>query len=152
MTVEEALILALNTMKAQNDHLILTNATLVEQNQALVAQNEEFKKYMKSLSDIADNQIKMQHNFEHNKMSIKDIGDSLVMLWGQLTATGVVDEKRQQVPRSPPAPVAGVAATEYGITDLYCEELLEVQCMYCEKIFKTNYRELSCVECRNETK
>lgn len=88
----QALIIALGAMKKQNDDLTQTNA-------ALKKQNHEMKKYCSSISAIADIVVKMKEDTEATKLCTRDVGDSLIKLWGQLAATGVLHERRQRTAR-----------------------------------------------------
>ena len=118
-----ALVLALQACKRQNDKLRETNSTLIEQNEQIWAQNEEMKKYCASISAIADIVMQAKHETAETKEHLHEIGDSLIMLWGQLAAHGVVGELRQRV-RAPPRPcnpVMGVPA-DIALEDLYCTE------------------------------
>ena len=116
----QALLVALGALKKQNDH------DLIEMNAALAQQNEEMKKYCSSISAIADIVVQMKTETEENKQTVRDVGDSLIMLWGQLAANGVVFEERQRTrrvtaPVLPAAPVNGVSA-EITLTELWCSE------------------------------
>ena len=120
----QALLIALNALKKQNDHLVAMNATLLDQ-------NDEFKRYCDSISGMADTLVEMKIELIEEKQQVADIGDSLIMLWGQLAAGGVIAESRQRrfIPVSPAAPVAGTPAKkaiaekpEIGVSDLFCYE------------------------------
>jgi len=113
-----ALIIALGAIKKQKDYL-------EQQNDTLAHQNAEFKRYCSSISGMADILVTMKGELEEEKRKVRDIGDSLIMLWGQLAAGGVIAEERQRVKgisNIPAAPIDGVAAVEYGVSDLYCTE------------------------------
>jgi hypothetical protein len=58
------------------------------------------------------------------KRRVRDIGDSLIMLWGQLTANGVVDEHRQRIQRLNFIPIQNnqafhLLAEDENISDLF---------------------------------
>jgi len=106
-----ALLIALRALKSQNDHLAETNI-------ALVSKNNE---HCNAINDMAEIIVTMKRELEEEKRRVRTIGDALTTLYGQLAATGVIDEKRQR--GVPVSPVTGMPVTEaLGVSDLYCEE------------------------------
>jgi len=124
----EGLLVTLNQVKKQNDWLLEQNQTLSAQNKTLLDANNEMRTYCSSISGLGDTVLALMNKLEDETRKTDHIGDSLIMLWGQLTVCGILDEKRQMhmrpnfsVPVSPAAPVAGVS-----VSDLFCNESLSV--------------------------
>jgi hypothetical protein len=85
----QALMIALGALKKQNDHLLLTNRQLCEQ-------NEKMATFCTGLSALADLVFKFKEEHDNHKHTTRHIGDSLIMLWGQLLDDETVDEVIQR--------------------------------------------------------
>ena len=85
----QALMIALGALKKQNDHLLLANRELCEQNQKMAT-------FCTGLSALADFVFKINEEHEYHKHTTRHIGDSLIMLWGQLLDDETVDEAIQR--------------------------------------------------------
>ena len=92
--MNHALGIALGALKKQNDGLMDTNIALIESNAALAKQNEEFKKYCSSISDMADILVTMKQEVEEEKRKLRDIKDNAdVTGIGLLTLIKELQEK-----------------------------------------------------------
>ena len=116
-----------DTLRTQNERLREQNAILAQGNESLLTQHEEMAKYCSSVSALADAIIELKDKFNEEKEKTDTTADSLLMLWGQLAASGVVSEVRQHrrrklginanamisvIPTRPAAPALGLPASE----------------------------------------
>jgi hypothetical protein len=145
----QGLVLVVRNVRKQNEWLLEQNKALRGSNAFLHEQNREMAKYCSSISDLGDAVVKLNDRVDSEHEKGSNVADSLIMLWGQLAAHGVVAEQRQRRnlvlsaagspssctspssedsrPVSPAAPVVGTKTDEmvygkdYGVTDLWCD-------------------------------
>lgn len=149
---QQGLVLVVRNVRKQNEWLLEQNKALQESNAFLHEQNKEMAKYCSSISGLGDAVVKLNERVDCEREKGGHVADSLIMLWGQLAANGVVTEQRQRCSPgisaagspssctspssedvSPAAPVKWgpgemVYGKDYGVTDLWCNDDNEGGC------------------------
>lgn len=125
--------MVIKQLQAQNDRLVKQNTEIAEQNKYIL---NKVRVHCSSISGIGDAVLALMEKLDQEKMKTEHIGDSLVMLWGQLTVCGVLDEKRQvhmnpynnnvnndnNVSLINLPPYLKEFKDNFGVNDLFCEE------------------------------
>lgn len=122
----QGLLHLLKVMRNQNEELRNQNEELLKHYNKIMDERDELKKFAASINGLTDAMSELQNRMSKEESKSTDVADSLIILWGQLVANQVIDERRQVFmpvakdfdefekntglpgmlpPRSPPAPI-----------------------------------------------
>lgn len=129
-------------VRRQNEWLVEQNKALIEQNKVLTESNAYLLRQDYKIKCIGEAVVELNARMDNEILKGTHVADSLIMLWGHVTANVKFQQQRDNPnpsyvfkpidpsaripspPISPAAPVMGMKADEaaYGVTDLYCDE------------------------------